>query len=66
LKLEWYTLAKTNYGTIQMKLKDKLTRNEAVEIGTKYCNEKGMEYVGTYSPSTIDEVEQRVRDNIKS
>ncbi|MED3562343.1 hypothetical protein [Bacillus xiapuensis] len=60
MKLEWWTLAKTNYGTIKMRFKEKLTRNEAVEIGSKYCEEKGMEYVGTYSTATIDEVEQKV------
>jgi hypothetical protein len=60
MKLEWYTLAKTTYGTIKMRFRDKLTRNEAVEIGIKYCEEKGMEYVGTYSSSTIDEVEAKV------
>jgi hypothetical protein len=60
MKLEWWTLAKTNHGTIKMRFKEKLTRNEAVEIGSKYCEDKGMDYIGTYSSSTIDEVEAKV------
>jgi hypothetical protein len=60
MKLKWYTLAKTSYGTIKMRFKEELTRNEAVKIGTKYCEEKGMGYVGTFSASTVDEVEQKL------
>lgn len=60
MKITWYTLAKTSYGTIKMRFRDQLSRNEAVEIGIQYCEEKGMSYVGTYSSATIDEVEEKV------
>lgn len=60
MKCTWYTLAKVSYGTIKMRFRDQLTRNEAVELGINYCREKGMEYVGTYTSSTIDEVEAAI------
>lgn len=57
----WNTLAFDNIGTHKMRFKNKLTLNEAIELGKRYCKNNNMTYVNTYEDYEIDEQEKDLR-----
>jgi hypothetical protein len=57
----YYTLYVTDYGTAKAQFKDYHTFDDAVKIGSTYCQEEGFEYKGTYNENEINEAEQELR-----
>jgi hypothetical protein len=64
MKDTWYTLAVDKLGTHKMRLREEMTREEAVKLGIKYCEENGLEYMGTYTAYVIDYAEVELRNEI--
>jgi hypothetical protein len=64
MKDTWYTLAVNELGTHKMRLREEMTRGQAVNLGMKYCLENELEYYGTYSTYVIDYAEVELRKEI--
>lgn len=47
MKKKYKTVYKTSYGTIDAEFKDRMTFEEAEEIGKTYCKDNDYEYLKT-------------------
>ena len=48
-KEKYSTIYEAPYGMVIGELKKEMTKEAAVELGQKYCEEHGFKYKGTYS-----------------
>ena len=48
-KEKYSTIYVAPYGTVIGELKNEMTKEDAIALGQKYCEEHGFEYKGTYT-----------------